>query len=178
MATKRLTLGHSAMTVLTYDQASWLIEYVKDRDAYRACTARGLSPELGAEYLRDPNVKDALRRVDAYQEEQRDIDAEWLMWELVDNHHLARQQGKLSQSNKALEVLGRLSVVDAFAAEKVDIHVDEDLVDRLNRGRRRAAERGHQATPVPAEHGHQATPVPAADETPDFMGTPDFLGGA
>src|SRR5699024_12369920 len=66
------------------------------------------------------------------------ISAEWLLYEMVDNHKLARQAGNLSASNKALELIGKMAVVDAFAADKIELKVGEELAERLIRGRERA----------------------------------------
>ena len=114
-----------------------MIEYLKDFDAQRAAAATGFTPTYGYELLNNAFVVDAIQNVTMQRRESADIDAEWLKMELVDNHFVARQTGKLSASNTALGLLGRHAAVDAFAAEKVEIKTDEEVRDRLLRARKR-----------------------------------------
>ena len=65
------------------------------------------------------------------------IDAEWLLMEFVDNHLIARSEGKIAASNTALVNIGKHAKVDAFAAEKVIVAGDKEVMERLLRARKR-----------------------------------------
>ena len=67
------------------------------------------------------------------------IDAEWLLYELVDNHRIARQHGNISASNTALGTIAKHVTVDALAKQKIEIDdvTDRELLERLQRGRQR-----------------------------------------
>lgn len=114
-------------------------EYIKDYNPARAAERAGYaSPSKGNELLQRRDVQDAVSWLLQDFKADAQINAEWVLWEAVDNHVLARQAGNLSASNKALELVGRLASVDAFAAAKVDINLGQDVAERLNRGRERA----------------------------------------
>lgn len=68
---------------------------------------------------------------------EAEVDAEWLKLQGVDNHWLARQQGKIGESTAALSFVAKLAGVDAFAAQKVEIKSDSEIIDRLLRARER-----------------------------------------
>ena len=89
--------------------------------------------------MKDARVKAAIDLVIARRMQQSDIDAEWLLYEAVDNHYLARQNGDLKSSNTALALIGKITLVDAFAAEKLEVIGDKEIAERLARGRKRAA---------------------------------------
>ena len=67
------------------------------------------------------------------------LTADDILGELWDNHRIARQQGNIAASNAALALLCKHKRVDAFAADKLNVTTDADIVDRLNAGRRRVA---------------------------------------
>lgn len=124
---------------LSMQQAIFVIEYAKDFDPRRAASAaRYQNPDYGYRLLHEHVVAKAVDLILLRRMEASDIDAEWLLYEAMDNHHLARQAGNLSASNRALEMIGKMSLVDAFAAEKVELRTDQEVVDRLLRGRMRA----------------------------------------
>lgn len=160
MAKRRLRFNTTEMAILTYEQAHFLGEYMKDLDMVRACGVAGITDEQGRAMLRDPNVRRARQMVKDRLDHETAIDAEWLLWEAVDNHELARQAGNLSASNKSLEMIGRMSLVDAFAEQKIQLRTDDELMQRLNRGRTRARERGIQ----------MASDTATSEPTPDFLG--------
>jgi len=60
--------------------------------------------------------------------------------EAVDNHLIARQQGNISASNTSLGIVAKHTFVDAFAAEKVEVSSDKEVMERLMRGRNRLKE--------------------------------------
>lgn len=120
----------------------FVIEYLKTRKATVAAESVGLAPDTGHKLLREnPAVQLAVSQALRYHYEEARIDAEWLLKEAVDNHHLARQQGNLNASNNALNLIAKHAQVDAFAAEKLELAGDEQIRDRLLRARKRQAAR-------------------------------------
>lgn len=126
--------------------AAFVIEYSKDMKVSRAAEAMGISPSYAYDLLEKENVKEALDEILVMRLEDSHIDAEWLLYELVDNHILARQMGNLAVSTTALGLIAKHKNVDAMASNKVDLEVTEnvELVERLNRGRQRARQIGRQ----------------------------------
>jgi len=124
---------------LTHVQVQFVCEYVQDFAARRAAETVGLRPDAGYALLELPEVQQAVQDVHRERTERATVDSDWLLSELVDNHHLARHQGAIAASNTALKLIGRHRAVDAFAADKLDVVSDRDLVDRLHRGRAAAA---------------------------------------
>jgi hypothetical protein len=128
---------------LELPQAIFVIEYLKDFDPRRAAAvAQYKDPSYGYNLLQENDaVKRAVNLVLQRRLEESDIDAEWLLYEAMDNHLLARQMGNIGASNRALELIGKMALVDAFAAEKVELNASEAIVERLTRGRERARNR-------------------------------------
>lgn len=75
----------------------------------------------------DHAVRRAVDRIIAERLEEAEINLDWVLYELKDNHHLARQQGNLTASNKALDQLAKHKSIDAYAASKVDANVSGEL---------------------------------------------------
>lgn len=127
------------LKLLQLRDATFVVEYVKDFSARRAAEAVGLSPESGYEIVRRPEIMTAIEEIVTERCERMGIDAEWLLYELVDNHRIARQQGNISASNTALGVIMKHVSVDAEARKKIemDVTTDQELLDRLRRGRER-----------------------------------------
>lgn len=123
---------------LNIGQAAFVIEYTKDFNPGLAAERCGLDVAHGQRLVGQVDVKRAINLVLQRRMATSDITAEWLLYEMVDNHKLARQAGNLSASNKALELIGKMAVVDAFAADKIELKVGEELAERLIRGRERA----------------------------------------
>lgn len=146
MARSRVTTSLPEMSTLTFQEAQFVVEYTKDWDHSRAAMVAGYSPERGTVLRKDERVQTAINMIMKRRLEDSDIDAEWMLYELVDNHLLARQRGNLSASNTALGLIGKMSLVDAYAEEKVALRTDEELVQRLVRGRQRARDRAEGST--------------------------------
>lgn len=140
----RLTI--EGMTKLKPNEAVFVIEFIKDFDARRAATCAGYVPDSGYAVRDRPHVQEAI----AYHLQRRlnssDIDAEWVMMELVDNHLIARQNGNITASNTALGLLCKHKVVDAFAADKIVTTDNKDIMERLLRGRKRLQTLNHAET--------------------------------
>jgi phage terminase small subunit len=126
-------------TVQDNRRAAFVIEYVKDFASRRAAEASGYSPEQGYKLLQEPDIQEAIKIILEDRMEEAGIDATWLLYELVDNHRIARQQGNISSSNTALKILAQLAIIDALAKQRVELDVisDKELLDRLQRGRKR-----------------------------------------
>lgn len=131
----RLTIED--MTGLTPRHANFLIEYIKDFNARSAAERAGYSPDSAFNLLDREDIQEVLGRVMQQRLDNAGIDAEWLLMELVDNHVLARQQGKINQSTGALDKIARHAAVDAYSAEKVHVVGDEEVRNRLLRARKR-----------------------------------------
>jgi len=132
---KRITVAE--LTGLKPEYANFVIEYTKDFSARRAAEASGYAPDYGHQLLKVPEVESAVQRVLNCRLEASHIDAEWVLMEAVDNHMIARQMGNISASNTSLNLVAKHVFVDAFAAEKVEINSDKEVMERLMRGRKR-----------------------------------------
>lgn len=134
---KRMTVED--MCGLPPQRAAYIIEYLKDFNSVRAADAVGIHPSTASDWRNEPKIQEVMSQMLARRLENSDITAEWALMEAVDNHRIARQEGKLSASNTALRLVMQHAAVDAFAAEKVFIAADEAIKERLLRGRARAA---------------------------------------
>lgn len=126
------------LTGLKPKEANFVIEYCKDFSARRAAEASGYAPDTGYTLLTHEHIAVAIDRILESRLDASHIDAEWVLMEAVDNHMIARQQGNISASNTALGLCAKHKMVDAFAAEKIEVNSDKEIMDRLMRGRKRA----------------------------------------
>lgn len=127
------------LTGLDVQRQVFVMEYCKDFAARRAAEAAGFAPDTGYKLLKEPQIEVTIARIIAARAEKAEIDAEWLLYEAVDNHYLARQQGNIASSNAALNLIAKHSAVDALAADRVQLIDDDEVMERLVAGRRRAA---------------------------------------
>lgn len=118
-------------------EANFVVEYVKDFAPRRAAEASGYAAETGYTLMSKPAVSDAIEYIIQQRLEANMIDSDWLLGEMVDNHLIARQHGNISASNTALNMVGKHKRVDAFAADKIKVSTDADVMDRLVAARRR-----------------------------------------
>ena len=133
----KASLTSEELCGLTAQEINFVIEYLKDFHPRHAAERSGYHPDRGAQLLAQPHIEDAMRKVMQRRLVASDIDAQWLLMELVDNHGLARQSGKLTASNTALATIAKLAAVDAFAADKVIQVSDQQVLERLQRARKR-----------------------------------------
>lgn len=131
------------ITGLSHKEAGFVIEYVKDFAARRAAGASGYAPDYAYQLLEKPEIMEAVARIQQHRLEASHIDAEWLLMEAADNHFIARQQGNIGASNSALTLIAKHVMVDALAANKVDVGVtgSKEIAERLQRHRKRVG--GH-----------------------------------
>jgi len=132
---QRITV--TELTGLKPKEANFVIEYCKDFSARRAAEASGYAADSGYQLKERPQIAAAVEHVLAQRLEASHIDAEWVLMEAVDNHLIARQQGNISASNTSLNLVAKHVFVDAFAAEKVEVNSDKEVMERLLRGRKR-----------------------------------------
>lgn len=114
-----------------------MVEYIKDFAPRRAAEASGYAPDTGYQLLQQEEISAAIEHIIQQRLEANQIDADWLLTEMVDNHMIARQQGNISASNTALNMVGKHKRVDAFAADKIKVSTDADVIDRLAAARKR-----------------------------------------
>lgn len=132
---QRITIAE--LTGLKPKEANFVIEYCKDYDARRAATMSGYQADYGYRLKEKDHIAAAIENIAAQRLDASHIDAEWMLMEAVDNHYIARAAGKISASNTALTLVARHKGVDAFAAEKIEMVSDKEIMERLNRGRKR-----------------------------------------
>jgi len=126
---------------LPIKRACFVVEYMKDFAPRRAAEASGFASDKGYALLKEPEVVSAIEYIIQKRLEVNQIDADWLLFEMIDNHMIARQNGNLAASNRALSMVGKHKRVDAFAADKIKVSTDADVVDRLVAARRRISAR-------------------------------------
>jgi hypothetical protein len=136
---RRLTLltGPELTGLRNHKDILFVIEYLKDFSKSRAAEAAGYSKSHGVKLVERPEIQAAIDRVLSDRLQASDIDAEWLLMEAVDNHLIARQSDKLAASNAALNIIAKHVFVDAYAAEKVEVTSDKEVMERLLRARQR-----------------------------------------
>lgn len=120
--------------VVDEEEATFVVEYLKDLDPVRAARVIGKHPDEGAKFLARPHVRALINDVMKRRIDTAHINMDWLLEQLVENHYLAREDKNLGASNNALLTIGKLSTVDAFAADKLDV-TNTDVADRLTRAR-------------------------------------------
>lgn len=120
-------------------EAAFVVEYVRDFAPRRAAEAAGYAADYGYKLLEKGEVSKAIERILLERLEVNMIDTDWLLYEMVDNHMIARQQGNITASNTALSMIGKHKRVDAFAAEKLKVSTDADVLERLTAARSRLA---------------------------------------
>lgn len=130
---KRITLKDIIQLPPKY--ASFVVEYFKDFSPRRAAEASGFEADTGYTLLRREDISAAIDAIIQQRLEINLIDADWLLGEMVDNHLIARQMGNITASNTALGLVGKHKRIDAFAADKIKVSTDSDVMDRLNAAR-------------------------------------------
>lgn len=137
---KYVTVNDIIGSNVSAEDLTFLWQYAMDNDARRAATAAGLDPDDGYKLVNKHRATIKLMSKNMLESQMNalEITPEWLLMELVDNHRLARQSNKLSASNTALGLIAKHQMVDAMSAEKIISITDQDVVDRLVRGRARA----------------------------------------
>jgi len=124
---------------LSPKKANFVIEYTTDFNARRSAVVSGYDADYGCRLRALDDVAAAIDAVIAGRLETSDIDAEWVLMRAVENSEIALQEGKYAASNTALAMVGKHVMVDAFAADRVILSSNKELIERLQRGRARLA---------------------------------------
>lgn len=135
--TKRYTDGD--FITLTPQEANFVIEYNKDWNPRRAAAVSGIDPDTAFALTKKDHIHKAIQYMAKDFVEAQQIDAEWVLMELYDNHRIARFNNEITASNTALKSIAQHTMVDAFASDKLNmnIHGDAEIMKRLLRGRDR-----------------------------------------
>jgi len=141
------------MISLQPDNAVFVIEYLKDFAPRRAAEAAGFPGERGYHLLEQKDIAKAISFALKHRIEEPPVDSDWVLLEMIDNHRIARQQGNISASNRALSLIAKHKRVDAFASDKLKVSTDTDVLERLTSARARTHQlqaRGPLPDNVPA----------------------------
>lgn len=140
--TNKINAQLAKFNKLPVKRRNFIIEYCKDFSARRAAEASGFAADTGYSLLKEHEVEAAIDEILESRLESSDIDAEWALMQAVDNALIAKQQGNISASNTALGLVMKHTMVDAMASDKinVNIHANEQLLSKLQRGRLRNAD--------------------------------------
>jgi len=125
-------------------ELSFVIEYTKDFNPGRAAERVGFGNAIAIRLLERDNVKEAIEKILLRRLASSDIDAEWILLELADNHLLARQAGDLGVSTRVLSEMNKHKLVDGLASAKHDVNMltPDDAAARIQRGRARLSSPG------------------------------------
>ena len=97
--------------MLTAKQESFCNEYLLDLCAAKAAKRAGYSVKTadvqGYQLLQKTSVAARIAELQAERQERTSITSDYVVKELVKNHEAARDAGKFSDNNKALELLGK-----------------------------------------------------------------------
>lgn len=122
---------------LQVDEAHFVLEYCIDMDIHRVAAACNINAEQAFELRQREDVSAVIQQILRDRFTPYEITADVLMQDFYRLSHVAMQQGKLPTALQALDRVARLGMVDAYAAEKVELKSDRDVVDRLLRERKR-----------------------------------------
>ncbi len=93
---------------MTPRQKRFVEEYLKDPNATQAAVRAGYSEKtaavIGSENLRKPKIAEAVKESQAKRAERVEITADMILAELWKNVEMARDLGKMTDSNRALEL--------------------------------------------------------------------------
>jgi phage terminase small subunit len=97
--------------MLTAKQKAFCTEYLVDLNATQAARRAGYSKKTadvqGYQLLHKTSVADRIAELKAKRQERTTVTADDVVNGLLENHKAARDVGKYSDSNKALELLGK-----------------------------------------------------------------------
>jgi|GEM_PF-2148736 len=104
--------GSTTSTIaLTAKQRRFVAEYQADGNATQAAIRAGYSEDtaraIGCENLMKPHIRVEIDRQEAERLDAAGVTADYVIAALVKNHEKANAEGKLSDSTRALELLGK-----------------------------------------------------------------------
>ena len=143
MAKPQLAVEDFNHLKLKPNEFRFAMEYVKHYQHRAAAVMCGYDPDRGSTLIKQENIHAAVEMMRDQIWDNSLIDTQWLIEEAVDLIRVAKFEGKLSVVLQGLNFLGKTAPIDAFAAEKVHMVTDDEMVARLIRGRRREAKRNN-----------------------------------
>lgn len=103
---------------LTLKQQLFCLEYVKDGNGTQAAVRAGYSEDtarvIASENLTKPAIAEQIARLKRDRQEKIQVDAEWLLRELVVQYHKAADGDREAAALKALDLIGKHCDVGAF----------------------------------------------------------------
>ncbi len=136
---------------LSERQKRFVEEYLVDLNATQAAIRAGYSPKSvkqnASRTLKNPLVQAAIDHAKAARSQRLQVDADYVLKGAVELFERCMQRSPVADADgeykfqhtgagKALEIIGRHVSVQAFK-EKVEMSIENELVDRLMRGRKR-----------------------------------------
>ncbi|WP_120497527.1 terminase small subunit [Kiloniella sp. EL199] len=136
---------------LTERQKRFVEEYLIDFNATQAAIRAGYSPnsvkQSASRTLKNPLMQEAIEQAKAARSQRLQIDADYVLKGAVELFERCMQRSPAADADgeykfqhtgagKALEIIGRHVSVQAFK-EKVEMSIENELIDRLMRGRKR-----------------------------------------
>ncbi|WP_417431845.1 terminase small subunit [Kiloniella sp.] len=136
---------------LSERQKRFVEEYLVDLNATQAALRAGYSPKSVKQNtnrtLKNPLVQAAIEHAKAARSQRLQVDADYVLKGAVELFERCMQRSPVADADgeykfqhtgagKALEIIGRHVSVQAFK-EKVEMSIENELVDRLMRGRKR-----------------------------------------
>lgn len=102
-----------------YRQIAFIVEYLKDFNVKRAADITGVSPENGHKLIQKPHVARVITNHIMRGWDDDVPDPKWFLLQLVENHQIARYQGNIHASTRALMAAMKHVDVNALAPTKV-----------------------------------------------------------
>jgi phage terminase small subunit len=130
------------MSKLNVRQKAFVEEYIIDFNATQAAIRAGYSEKTAQEQssrlLSNVIVKAAVDEAKLKRSERTQVTSDWVLQEAKSMYHEAREAGEYGHANKALELCGKHTQVQAFTEKQVVEVVDK--TEMLIRARTRAEE--------------------------------------
>lgn len=129
---------------LTDKQQRFVEEYLIDLNATQAAIRAGYSEKtaysIGNENLSKPEISDAIDAGMEKRSQNAQIDAQWVLERSVELYHMCIDQDDVKAAKGALDLVGKHVGVKAFEQAKTEIHIHDDIDNRILSGRKRASE--------------------------------------
>lgn len=124
------------------------MEYLRNGySATDAAIATNHHPDEANKLLKRGDICDAIDHAihKKWDKTLEEYDVKWVLEQLIENHHLARQKGNITASNATLNTIAKLSLVDGFSPERVILSDDQKKAEVLARARQRFAKQKKEA---------------------------------
>lgn len=125
---------------LTTVEAHFVLEYCSDLNLSRASVACGIDHEEGYNLFQREDIQAHIQRILQNNVKVSDVTADDIMTMLYRLYINCMQNNKQGTALQCIKTMGSLGRVDAYAAEKVEMKDDRDVVQRLIRQRQREHE--------------------------------------